>query len=89
MTLTNFLLSDIERYLDKQPTIFCDNISALHLTVNLVFDACAKHKEIDYHFIREKVALSSLITCFISSTKVADILAKALPREKFLLLRLK
>lgn len=35
-----FLLSflrDLGLYLDQPPTLFCDNISALHLTINLLF----------------------------------------------------
>ena len=71
-------------------TIFCDNISALHLTCNPMFHAWTKHIEIEYHFVCEKVSLGSLITRFISSSNQAtDILTKALSREKFLMLRSK
>ena len=48
------------------PTIlFCDNKSALYMTINPVFHARSKHIEIDYHFVREKVAIRALITRYI------------------------
>lgn len=33
--------------------IFCYNISALHMSRNLVFHARTQHIKIDYHFVRE------------------------------------
>ena len=90
ITCLNFLFRDIGVYFDKPTTIFCDNISALHLTCNPMFRARTKHIEIEYHFVCEKVSLGSLITRFISSSNQAtDILTKALSREKFLMLRSK
>lgn len=60
ITWLSFILRDNGLYLRQPPTLFCDNISALHMTVNLVFKARTKHIEIDYHFVREKVALGSV-----------------------------
>ena len=62
-----FLLRDIGIKLDTAPQLFCDNKSALHMTINPVFHARSKHIEIDYHFVREKVALGALITRYVPS----------------------
>lgn len=76
------LLRDLGLYLDQPPTLFCDNISALHLTINLVFHVRTKHVEIDYHFVYEKVALGCLLTRFFSSQHhVTDIFTKALAHQ--------
>ncbi|KAL5701150.1 hypothetical protein ACHQM5_026519 [Ranunculus cassubicifolius] len=61
LTWLTYLLRDIGMYLDDPPTLYCDNISALHLTINPVFHARTKHIELDYHFVREKVAMASRI----------------------------
>ncbi len=36
--------------------IYCDNQSAIALTLNLKYHARTKHIEIYYHFVRKKVA---------------------------------
>lgn len=54
------------------------------MTINLVFHARAKHIEIVYHFVREKVALRSLVTKFVASDKqIVDIFTKSLLRATF------
>ena len=82
---TTFLLRDIGIPFPWPLTLFYDNISALYMTVNPIIHARTKHVEVDYHFVREKVALGTLITRFVtSSQQLADIFTKALTRGAFL-----
>jgi hypothetical protein len=47
--------------------IWCDNLGAIYLLANPMFHARTKHIEIDYHFVRERVADKLLDIKFISS----------------------
>ena len=72
------------------PVLWCDNIGATYLSANPVFHARMKHIEIDFHFVREQVAARRLQVCIISSQdQMADLLTKALPKQRFQLLRSK
>ena len=87
LTWLSFLLRDLGIPLPCPPILHCDNLSALHMTVNPVFHGRTKHIELDYHYVREKVALGSLEMCFVSSTnQVADIFTKPLSKLPFLAL---
>ena len=66
------------------PILWCDNIGATYLSANPMFHAWMKHIEIDFHFIREQVAARRLRVCIISSQdQTADLLTKALPKQRF------
>ena len=85
-----FLLRDIGVRLHHPPQLFSDNLSALYMTVNPVFHPRSKHIAIDYHFVREKVALGTLITRFIrSSHQIIDIFTKSIVKHSFQLFRRK
>lgn len=84
LTWLMYILRDLGLYISQPPTLFCDNVSALHMTINSVFHVRRKYIEIDYHFVREKVALGSLVTQFVPSLhQVAGVLTKPLARLRF------
>ena len=72
-----FILKDLRIPMACPPILYCDNLSALHMTVNPVFHARSKHIELDYHFVRERVAQGQLITQYISTAnQIADLFTK-------------
>ena len=44
----------------RTPILWCDNLGATYLTANPVFHARTEHIEIDFHFVRERVAAGAL-----------------------------
>lgn len=79
------LLSELRIPHASTTLLWCDNLGATYLSANPVFHARTKHIEIDYHFVRERVASKLLDVRFVSSSdQVADGFTKALPRAKLL-----
>jgi histone deacetylase 1/2 len=71
--------------LKEKPCLWCDNLSATFLSANPVFHAGTRHIEIDFFFIRERVAARQLDVRFISSKdRVADGFTKTLSNKKLL-----
>lgn len=65
-------------------TLWYDNLSAIALAHNPVFHARTKHIEVDYHFVRERVAAKKLAIFHIASTdQIADVLTKPLSVSRF------
>ena len=77
LTWLTFLLCDLHVPQSQLPTLFCDNLSALHMTINPVFHARSKHIQLDYHIVHERVSMGLLITRHISSNlQIVDIFTK-------------
>jgi histone deacetylase 1/2 len=74
------LLKELGIPQQKAPILWCDNIAATYLSANPVFHARTKHIEVDYHFVRERVARKQLDVRIISShDQVADGFTKPQP----------
>ncbi|GJT80628.1 retrovirus-related pol polyprotein from transposon TNT 1-94 [Tanacetum coccineum] len=64
--------------------LYCDNKSAIALCWNNVHHFKAKHIDVRYHFIKEKVENGIMELYFVRTEyQLADIFTKPLPRERF------
>ena len=78
------MLKELGMAQDQSPCLWCDNLGATYLFANLVFHARTKHIEIDFHFVRERVANKQLDIRFIQSgDQIGDGITKALPTQSF------
>jgi len=78
------LLRELNVNSPRAAKLWCDNMGVKYLSANPVFHARTKHIEVDYHFVRERVAQGLLDIEFISSgDQVADGLTKALSVRLF------
>ena len=73
------LLTELGVYHPKAASLWCDNLGATYLSANPIFHARTKHIEIDYHFVRERVADKLLNIRFVPTRdQVADGFTKPL-----------
>ena len=71
------LLKELRLASPPSATLWCDNLGATYLSANPVFHARTKHIEVDYHFVRERVARKLLHIRFVSTHhQLADGLPK-------------
>jgi hypothetical protein len=71
------VLKELSVSQSRPPILWCDNLGATYLSANPVFHARTKHIEVDFHFVREKVALGALDIRFIASgDQLADVFTK-------------
>ena len=65
-------------------TIKCDNQGAIKLLKNPIASQRSKHIDIQHHFVRERVARGEVAFTYCDTKiMVADIMTKALPKNKF------
>lgn len=77
------LLKELGVHLRRPPCLWCDNLGATYLAANPVFHARAKHIEIDFHFVRERVTSKQLQIRLISTEdQLADGFTKPLSARK-------
>ncbi|CAL2229046.1 unnamed protein product [Prunus armeniaca] len=78
------LLHELGHPITHHVILNCDNLSTTYLAANPDFHARTKHIAIDYHFVRERVALGSHQVCFMPSThQLANVFTKGLPTDRF------
>ncbi|XP_019157452.1 PREDICTED: uncharacterized protein LOC109154022 [Ipomoea nil] len=82
------LLRELGLHSGQPATLWCDNLGATYMCANPVFHARTKHVEIDYHFVRDKVASGDFVVKYVSTIdQLVDIFTKPLPSPRFSTLR--
>ncbi|KAJ0452174.1 putative RNA-directed DNA polymerase [Helianthus annuus] len=83
------ILCDLGLVQESPTVIFCDNHSAINLSRNPVLHGRTKHIEIKHHYVRDMVAQQEISLEYCGTEmQVADVLTKALGREKFIRFRM-
>jgi hypothetical protein len=78
------LLQELHCPLHRSTVVYCDNVSAVYLSVNPVQHRRTKHIEIDIHFVRDKVQVGDVRVLHIpTASQYADIFTKGLPSAPF------
>jgi hypothetical protein len=78
------LLVELHSPLSWDTQVYCDNVSTVYLSSNLIQHQCTKHIEIDLHFVRERVAVGDVHVLHVPMTsQFADIFTKGLPSSMF------
>ncbi|GJZ39124.1 ribonuclease H-like domain-containing protein [Tanacetum coccineum] len=79
------LLCELNTPLFTATLVYCDNVSAVYMSVNTVQYQRTKHIEIDIHFVRDYVAFGQVRVLHVPSRfQYADIFTKGLPSALFL-----
>ncbi|KAA0036164.1 Retrovirus-related Pol polyprotein from transposon TNT 1-94 [Cucumis melo var. makuwa] len=78
------MLKELQHEKDRATVIFCDNKATISMTKNPTFRSRTKHIDIRFHFIRDLLAKEEVSLSYCSTHEQwADILTKALSKEKF------
>jgi len=90
LTWLTFLLQDLRISLASLQLLYCDNLNALHMTINPVFHARSKHIELDYQYVHERVTLGHLVTHHIpTNDQVVDLFTKPMSKATLMHFRTK
>ncbi|GKB06943.1 ribonuclease H-like domain-containing protein, partial [Tanacetum coccineum] len=78
------LLRELHSSLLTATLVYCDNVSAVYMSVNPVQHQRTKHIEIDIHFVRDMVTAGQVRVLHVPSRfQYADIFTKGLPSALF------
>ncbi|GKC42100.1 ribonuclease H-like domain-containing protein [Tanacetum coccineum] len=78
------LLRELHTPLSSATLVYCDNVSVVYLSSNLIQRQRTKHIEIDIHFVRDLVAAGQVRVLHVPSCyQFADIFTKGLPSALF------
>ncbi|GKB50287.1 ribonuclease H-like domain-containing protein [Tanacetum coccineum] len=79
------LLCELHTPLFTATVFYCDNVSAVYMSANLVQRQRTKHIEIDIHFVRDFVSSGQVRVLHVPSRfQYADIFTKGLPTALFI-----
>ncbi|CAL9006850.1 unnamed protein product [Prunus brigantina] len=83
-----FVLEDFGEKQIEGTQIMCDNTSAIAMAKNPVFHQKSRHINRKFHFIREAIQAKEIELVYCrTEEQIADILTKALPKDRFAYLR--
>jgi len=77
------LLLELHFPIPRATLVYCDNVSVIYLSGNLVQHQRTKHIEMNIHFVREKVARGQARVLHVPSRHQIDIFTKGLSRILF------
>jgi hypothetical protein len=78
------LLKELGVFQPRAPVLWCDNIGVVYLIANPRFHWRTEHVEVDFYFVRERVAEKTLYVKIISAEdQLGDIFTKALGQQAF------
>ena len=79
------LLCEIGYTSSIQPTVYSDNLNAIHYAANPIFHSRMKHLAMDFYFVKEKVQQQVFRVTHISShDQFTDFLTKSLSTTLFI-----
>jgi hypothetical protein len=78
------LLEELHSPRHRATVVYCDNISVVYLSTNLVQHQRTNHIKINLHFVSDKVAVGAVLVLYVpTTTRYADIFTKRLPSSIF------
>jgi len=78
------LLLELQCRVTKATIVYCENVSAIYLSENIIQRQRTKHIEMDIHFVRDKVAKGHVLVLHVPSRyQIADIFTKGLLLQLF------